>query len=125
MLTDGGRVVFESRNPIVRPWDDWTLTGSIEMTAPDGSTVQYSRAVHAVVGDRVHFTQTYASPKWEEPKVSHSTLRFLSAGSVAAFLSGAGLGVESRFGDWDSSPFTETSPEIITIAGRAPSTSRR
>jgi len=33
-------------------------------------------------------------------------------------LAQAGLVLEAQFGDWDESPLTETSPEIITIARR-------
>jgi hypothetical protein len=35
---------------------------------------------------------------------------------VTGFLTGAGLRTEERYGDWDRSPFTAESPEIITIA---------
>jgi len=31
-------------------------------------------------------------------------------------LTEAGLVIEAQFGDWDRSPLTELSPEIITIA---------
>jgi hypothetical protein len=39
---------------------------------------------------------------------------------LSSFLSGAGLVIEEQFGDWDRSPLTDTSPEIITIARRGP-----
>jgi hypothetical protein len=31
-------------------------------------------------------------------------------------LADAGFAIEAQFGDWDRSPVTDTSPEIITIA---------
>jgi hypothetical protein len=48
--------------------------------------------------------------------VSHSTLRFLSAETLGAFLADAGLVIEEQYGDWTRQPLTNTSPEIITIA---------
>ena len=50
--------------------------------------------------------------------MSRSTLRFLDTDALSSFLDDAGLVVEEQFGDWDRSPLTATSPEIITIAGR-------
>jgi hypothetical protein len=51
-------------------------------------------------------------------EVSRSTLRFLDAVTLATLLGEAGLTIEQQFGDWDRRPLDETSPEIITIAGR-------
>jgi hypothetical protein len=70
-------------------------------------------------GDVVRFTSTYSSTDWEAPQQSDSTLRFLDADAVSSFLSGAGLAIEEQFGDWDESPLTDLSPEIITLARRA------
>jgi hypothetical protein len=51
--------------------------------------------------------------------MSRSTLRFLDADSLSTFLTDAGFAIEEQFGDWDRSPLTDRSPEIITIARRA------
>ena len=56
--------------------------------------------------------------------MSESTLRFLPADSLARFLTDADLEIEEQFGDWSGQPFTETSPEIITIARRRSARSR-
>ena len=69
-----------------------------------------------VSGDLVSFTITFTSPSWDQPQVSRSTLRFLSAGSMRTFLLGAGLAIQEQFGDWDRRPLTDSSPEIITVA---------
>ena len=67
-------------------------------------------------GDTVSFTSTYSSPRWPEPKLSRSTLRFLDAPALASFLADAGLTAEQQFGDWDRSALRAGSPEIITVA---------
>ncbi len=118
-LTDAGRFVFETRNPLVRAWERWTPDNAVEATDPAGVVVRMADQVETPVeGDRVRFTTTFTAPGWDRPKVSRSTLRFLDAGSLSAFVSGAGLVIEEQFGDWDRAPLTDTSPEIITVARR-------
>jgi len=118
-LTGGGRFAFETRNPLVREWEQWTPSNAAEVTDADGAVVRMAREVqNPVEGSLVSFTHTFTSPRWERPRVSRSTLRFLDSNSLAAFLSDAGLAIAEQFGDWDRSPLTGTSPEIITLARR-------
>lgn len=118
-LTDEGRFAFESRNPLAREWERWreTYRGTVE--DPSGARVRHACEVHQPLQDElVKFSHTFTSPDWPESQVSHSTLRFLSEKKLDRFLAQAGLQVDERYGDWDRSPVTETSPEIITIARR-------
>jgi ubiquinone/menaquinone biosynthesis C-methylase UbiE len=120
VLTGDGRFAFETRNPQVREWEHWTLERPVEMNGLGSAVVSYSREVETPVkGDLVHFTQTFSSPRWDVPKESSSTLRFLGTDALSSFLSGAGLAIEQQFGDWGRQPLTEASREIITIARRA------
>ncbi|HSO97238.1 MAG TPA: methyltransferase domain-containing protein [Acidimicrobiia bacterium] len=119
-LTDHGRFAFETRNPTVREWEQWTSDRATEATDAAGTVVRMDNQIDTpIVGDRVRFTTTYRSPRWDQPQLSHSTLRFLDAPDLARFLTDAGLIVDEQFGDWDRSALTETSPEIITISRRA------
>ena len=115
-LTDNGRFAFETRNPLVREWERWTPDKSAEVTDSDGTVVRLSREVQRVNGDTVSFSHTFTSPVWEKPQMSRSTLRFLDARRLSAFLSDAGLKIENQFGNWDGSALTDSSREIITIA---------
>ncbi|MEV4336284.1 class I SAM-dependent methyltransferase [Streptomyces sp. NPDC049590] len=120
-LRDGGRFVFETRNPGARAWERWTPDRVHEITAPDGTPV---RVWHETLGTgpergRVRFTETYAGPYWPAPRSVHGVLRFLDAATLDGFLAEAGLTVAARYGDWDRAPLTPTSPEIITVARRA------
>ncbi|MEU2065298.1 class I SAM-dependent methyltransferase [Streptomyces sp. NPDC013455] len=117
-LRDGGRFVFETRNPGARAWERWTPDRIHEITAADGTPV---RVWHEVRGGgprrgRVHFTETYAGPRWPAPRVRHSVLRFLDAGTLEGFLAEAGLAVAEQYGDWARGPLTPAAPEIITVA---------
>ena len=118
-LTDDGRFIFETRNPLVREWERWTPDRVGKVKDANGSIVRLSRAVTAVEGDRVSFSHTFTSPAWDAPRKSNSTLRFLSAEALARFLAEAGLAIERQFGDWSGPPFVDSSPEIITVARRA------
>ena len=116
-LTENGRFAFETRNPLVHEWEQWTPDNAVEVTDATGAIVRSEHEVETPVErDIVHFTTTFTSPTWDRPQLSWSTLRFLDTDSLSAFLSGAGLAIEEQFGDWDRRPLTDTSPEIITIA---------
>lgn len=118
-LTRKGRFVFETRNPLARAWETWTPDRAVEVVH-EGRVVRMAHQVETpICGDRVSFTITFTSPAWDQPQVSRSTLRFPSADSLSSFLSGAGLAIHEQFGDWDQSALRDSSPEIITVAGRA------
>jgi ubiquinone/menaquinone biosynthesis C-methylase UbiE len=117
-LKPGGRFGFETRNPTVREWEEWTEERIDGTTTDDGIDVLMRNSVGSVEEDLVSFTTTYDSPSWQEPRQSRSTLRFLGVESLNSFISDAGLVVVEQYGDWDRSPLNDKSPEIITIAGR-------
>ncbi len=118
-LGANGRFVFETRNPLARAWEEWTPEKAGSVVSPTGETIGMFRTVDAVADGCVFFHHTFTSPGWAAPRVSHSTLRFLDAGQVAAFLSEAGFVIERQFGDWNGGPFTAASREIITLARRS------
>ena len=118
-LTEDGRFVFETRNPLARGWEAWTPDNAVEIVR-SGSVVRMAHQVESPVeGDVDSFTTTFSSPSWERPLVSRSTLRFLDVDSLSHFLAGAGLIIVEQFGDWDRQQLTDTSPEIITVARRS------
>ena len=117
-LTDDGRFVFETRNPLARGWEEWIPANAMTIEH-SGVKVRMEHEVETpVVGELVSFTATFSSPTWEQSITSHSTLRFLNAEKLNEFLTDAGLMIEAQFGDWDRSPLTAASPEIITVATR-------
>ena len=117
-LTEDGRFVFETRNPLARAWEGWIPDNAVEFVYGDAVVRMAHQVETPVVGDIVSFTVTFTSPRWDRPRVSRSTLRFLSADSLSSFLCSAGLTIEEQFGDWDRRPLTDRSPEIITVARR-------
>jgi ubiquinone/menaquinone biosynthesis C-methylase UbiE len=126
-LTDDGRFAFETRNPLVREWEAWTLDNTVEIADPTGTLIRFTREVdNPIVGDIVSFTSIFSSPTWDRPQLSRSTLRFVDIDSLSRFLTGAGFHIEAQYGNWNRSPLTGASPEIITIArGRGPENESR
>jgi hypothetical protein len=51
-------------------------------------------------------------------------LRFFDAASLSPFLVDAGLSIEEQFGDWNRTPVTAASPEIITQTRKGTATLR-
>jgi SAM-dependent methyltransferase len=115
-LVPGGRFAFETRNPHARAWDAWTPDRITEITDDDGRTVRVWHEVEDVSGEYVTFTEHFAREGERQPRVSRSTLRFLPAEQLDHELVAAGFTVDERYGDWDRSPFTHDSREIITVA---------
>lgn len=119
LLGPQGRFAFETRNPAARDWETWPQKYAAEVVDRLGRAVRVSCRIETPFDGRVlSFTQTYTSRAWDKPRVSCSTLRFLDAKALARFLAAADLTVEKQFGDWDRTPVTDVSPEIITVARR-------
>jgi len=118
-LRPGGRFAFDTRNPSARAWETWETEVRDAFDGSHGERVRVSRKVTTPFnGQVVSFSHTFQSAVWAAPRVSNSTLRFFSKAELDAELARAGLAPDAQFGDWDKSPLSETSPEIITIARR-------
>ena len=115
-LNEGGRFAFETRNPLVRAWRNWTPEHAREILHRGSSIRMETRVETPMTSDLVSFTHTFSSPDWDRTETSRSTLRFLDLDALAAFLSDAGFTIDTQFGDWERQPLTDASPEIITIA---------
>lgn len=117
-LRDGGRFVFETRNPRARAWEQWNPARVAEVTDAAGRGLRVWHEVESVSGGVVTFTGTTASQDGAVLRVDRASLRFLDAPELAVFLAGAGLEIEAQYGDWHRGPLSDTSQEIITIARR-------
>jgi SAM-dependent methyltransferase len=115
-LRDGGCFAFETRNPLVREWEKWNPTNPSDLVDPAGRAIRVLYEVESVVGDVVTLTETTATPDNQPLRVDRSSLRFLAAQALDAFLTEAGFAVEARYGDWTRGPFTDASSTIITVA---------
>jgi SAM-dependent methyltransferase len=118
-LRTGGRFAFETRHPQARAWDDWNPAHGSDVTDTAGRAVRVWHQVESVAAGVVTFTETTARADGTVLSVGRASLRFLDAGTLGAFLTGAGFEIESQYGDWHRGAITSASREIITIVRRA------
>ncbi|HEX5496490.1 MAG TPA: class I SAM-dependent methyltransferase [Mycobacteriales bacterium] len=118
-LVDGGRFAFETRHPAARAWEGWNPDNAAEVTDPAGRTLRVAHRVESVVGDVVTLsTETADASDDTVSRVDQGRLRFLDVPTLGQFLTEAGFAIEAQYGDWDRSPVTESSREVVTIARR-------
>ena len=115
-LGANGRLAFETRNPAIRAWEEWTQSEDFEqITIPGIGVVTVYYQVQTVndalvtFGTHFHFADG-------ETLVVPTTLRFMNQIELAAHLRQAGFTTLEWFGDWDGSMLQSDSPEIIVIA---------
>jgi ubiquinone/menaquinone biosynthesis C-methylase UbiE len=86
-LRPGGHLVFETRRPERRAWEEWaTETAAITLNAPGSGPVERTLEVTAVSLPLVSFRYTYRFLIDDTTVVSDSTLRFRSEDEVTRSL---------------------------------------
>jgi ubiquinone/menaquinone biosynthesis C-methylase UbiE len=116
-LAPGGRLAFETRNPLVEEWRTWTPALTLErLQVPGIGAVELHYDVTAHAGALVTFETHYRFAP-DDIVVAPTTLRFMSQAELAALLGEAGFTDIAWFGNWDRSPISLTNPEIIVVMG--------
>ena len=116
-LGPGGRIAFETRNAVVRAWENWTPARTTTCVhVPAMGTVDVHYAIRAVDGPFVTF-ETHFQFTPDDSPVTTNTLRFMARDEVARCLAESGLNQVTCYGDWNGSPLHPESQEIIVIAG--------
>ena len=123
-LVDGGRLIFDTRDPRARGWEKWNRTDSYRrITLPDRREVVAWTEVTAVQGGSVSFTIHYNFPEGEE-LTSEATLRFRTEQEVRSSLKDAGFVVENIFGGWNREPVGSGDGEFLVLARQVKQSSR-
>jgi len=120
-LESDGAVIFETRNPAREEWRDWTPAAApAEADSPALGRVleSYDTRYDAETGI-ADLTHMYDFPASGRRLVGTSRLRFRPRAHVARLAAAAGLAPQEWLGDWSGAPCTETSKEIIVVAGRS------
>ncbi|MFI1410814.1 class I SAM-dependent methyltransferase [Streptomyces sp. NPDC020707] len=93
-LRPGGHLVFETRDPARRAWEEWTREASYHVTEiPGVGAVENWVEVGDVRGQLVSFRQTYVFAADGQELTSDSTLRFRERREVEGDLRGQGFDV--------------------------------
>ncbi|HEY3036995.1 MAG TPA: hypothetical protein VGJ54_20340 [Streptosporangiaceae bacterium] len=94
-LRPGGRLVFESRDPARKAWQEWTRDQTYRRVVISGTgPVQTWTGLTDVQQDLVSFQTTFVFEHDGTVLTSHSTLRFRTRADLAGSLTAAGLVVE-------------------------------
>ncbi len=123
-LRPGGTLAFESRNPAVEGWRAWSAEAPHRRY--DGDPHTYGPAElwfdaltidrDPDAGDLAHCEIHYRFDRTGEHLVSRNALRFRPRATLERQLTRSGFAVAEVYGNWDRSPLTPTSPEMIFIA---------
>lgn len=114
-LAPGGRLAFETRNPAVQEWREWTAKDTRRQVYMSGIPVDVHYDVTDISGEIVTY-ETHFGFGVDDNIVSIGRVRFVNAAKVCQLLVEAGFTAMTWFGNWDRAPLTEASPEIIVIA---------
>ncbi|RUX25107.1 methyltransferase domain-containing protein [Mesorhizobium sp. M7A.F.Ca.US.011.01.1.1] len=116
-LVPGGRFIFDTRNPAMKEWLEWTPQRSERMVAHPGlGTVKaWNDVEHDPATSVVTYSTFYEIPGGRQVLGAESKIAFPAKDDLAAMLDEAGLLVEQWLGDWQGEAYVDTSPEIIPI----------
>lgn len=116
-LLPGGRLVFESRNPLDRAWEEWVPDKSRRtIEHPDLGTVETWHEVIRIGKGQVAFRTHTLLDRGHRHEVGESVLAFRDRSEIATMLLKAGFSDMTWMGDWRGEPFRPESPEIIVVA---------
>jgi hypothetical protein len=115
-LAPHGRLAFETRNPEVREWQYWSPAETRQRIETPGGPAVVHYDISSVTGPLVSYETCIQFPGGENVTVP-DTLRFMDQAELAGFLTEARLTDITWYGDWDRSPVSPASPEIIAVAG--------
>ena len=118
-LNDGGHLIFDIRHFSNPPFVGWPTENSrrkFENTA--AGAVEWWFKLLGVENKRVRYELHYFFSRSGKELVSANELVFRSQEETTEALSNADFEIETIYGDWDGSPATLTSPEMIFVAKR-------
>ncbi|WP_176046146.1 class I SAM-dependent methyltransferase [Burkholderia sp. BCC1644] len=117
VLADGGRFLFDTRNPRLEPWRAWTPAHSARsVESRDFGRVDLHHAVRAVDRAIVTFDTHYRFHRDDTVLTNTSRLRFIGQPELQARVAAAGFASADWYGGWQHAPFDEAaSAEIIAI----------
>jgi len=118
-LTPGGRFIFDSRNPLVRTWEDRGRTETVqtlehpELGAIEKRTESFFDEASTVLTYRDRFIVEATG----EEHSSSAQIRYTPKDQLAATFASAGLRIDQWLGDWHGNPYTPEARDIIPLGG--------
>ncbi len=118
-LRPGGHILFDSRTPIFPPYQTWpTEQSPRRVEDPNHGPVDWYYKLLGIENNRVCYQLHFHFINSGERITSNDELIFRSQEELADSLEGAGFEVETVYGEWDRSPATPETEEMIFVATR-------
>ncbi len=118
-LRPGGYLAFESRNPEVRPWEQWNRAATYAHSdSTNGGMESWLRLVNVADG-LISLEGHNVFLSTGEVVVVKSELRFRSLDELTQSVTDAGFAIEHIYGDWNEGPLLQTSRTMIFVARRS------
>lgn len=117
-LSPAGRFVFDTRNPLVEEWREWTPEKSERLIEHPmlGQVLAWNDVAHDSATGVVTYGTYYKTLAESRLYSARSRIAFPTREQLASMIEDAGLVVETWLGDWSGSiPCAPTAPEIIPI----------
>jgi SAM-dependent methyltransferase len=118
LLKPGGKIIFDSKNPLAKPWSSWNKENTIRSADTAHGKVMMWTELLSVVGSRVQY-QLYYMFDSGEVLVSNNELVYRTKEILIDSLNEAGFEVEEIYGDWDGSVADDFSEEMIFVARKS------
>jgi SAM-dependent methyltransferase len=115
-LRPSGHLTFDMRNLLARGWEEWNPIDSRRQVQGEDGTVEVWHEVTSVGDGLVSFDTTAQPLAGGASTTDTDVLRFRDEAQLRQSLTASGFRVVHVHGDWDGSPATEHSPELIVLA---------
>ncbi len=118
-LASGGHFFFDSRNPALREWEQWTADATREtLSHPAFGMVERWNDVALDATSGIVTYGTHYRLDDNRQLEAHSRIAFPPKTEIEALIEAAGLRVDRWMGDYTGNPFTAASREIIPFGSR-------
>lgn len=118
-LAPSGCFIFDSRNPLVEEWQEWTPAESRRLIHHPvfGKIVAWNDVTQDPSTGIVEYGTYYRLSANGQLYSARSSIAFPSREQLASLIVEAGLAVKSWFGDWQGNSYAPSSSEIIPLGG--------
>lgn len=115
-LNPGGHILFDSRQYLKKSFETWpTETNRRRKEDPTHGPIEWWCKLLKVDDKYAYYELHYLFLNTGEEVVSTDKLVFRSEAELRGSLESAGFSVEKIYGDWDGSPLTQASPEMLVL----------
>lgn len=119
-LSENGRFIFDSRNPVAEEWLEWNRDESERLVEHPklGTFLAWNEASHDEATGVITYETHYQNLIGTRHLKAESRISFPEKSEIEQLLGEAGLKAEKWLGDWSGEAFVANSPEIIPVGRR-------